>query len=986
MDLRLRILFQCLCLLLQATISNLLNAEADDNLPLAQVKELPSGPVVAEFDWLVPEILLQTSRPPRGHTHYGPVFLTSRPGYKLRLAFTIGHTNPLDGLNYLGLWFSLAAGPYDETLRWPFPYAVNLTLVSRSEAALSQHVTVQQSLAQCRMRPGPEEVPNEGCGKAFLVPHEHVLTGPFLSRGELLVRATVFLEGKSTIPRRARVFMKSNQLVSEFLWEVDTLPSRHSPVNSEIFQLDSDGYLLQLQLTLAPEGRDVGLFATLLPSPHDSTLSWPFTLPFELALLDRKGGVDPGAGGTCPQVAFRKPHPDRANPPCGFRKIGTLGALRARAFNRSGVVARFTAVLDRAAQKASLTIKGQHLVAEYVWRIPHIERKLHLAKADRLNNLLSDRFYSSEQGYLLQLQLKFQNRSLGLYLTLLEGVNDALLRWPFDKPFTLSVVDQQQVAGAEDALVSINPSDPRVGQEACPESFWRPFGRNDACGSANALSYDQLYERKFIRYGAILLKAVLFLEELRPPRFASLTIEENHLSARFEWLVPDLQDKIRQVREGRLAFLDSDKFYLSNNGYRMMLRLYPEKGQGFVGLYAVLTKGAYDDELRWPFNHAYRLEVIPPGGSPAIQRTTHPGRGCPDIAFQKPDRELSEWSCGEGHMVAHDTLLKRSHLFSERKDTSHGPLPYEERSRVLIDSQAFPHKDNWTPTGSRPFAEQTTTGFQLKPNSFVQRDGRTFFRSNPYIAEVPPIGSHSIAQEERIKLPESSPYSEVSLESRPYTEEASEVSPHNTKEGSQHKSHSLSENEAGIRFAITVFLQELTPPVASLRLEGGILVAKYSWTVKDVTANLELLQSLEKNRLESPVFYSENQGYAMRLALSLTRRPDHRNTVSSASEEEQMVGLYWTLHAGQHDHVLRWPFSSTVTLSLIEGRNGHASLQKVIDPSRSKCPREAFERPSHPHNEHSCGFAAVINLQTLFSNYVQNDVLHIKVSITLPQA
>ncbi|GFQ84592.1 uncharacterized protein TNCT_182402 [Trichonephila clavata] len=805
MDFRPWILVKFLCLMFRPTVQSLLSAEADDTLPLAQVKELPSGPLVAEFDWLIPEILLQSTPPSQGHTHHGPVFLTARPGYKLRLAFTVGHTYSLDGLNYFGLWFSLVPGPYDETLQWPFPYALNLTLVSRGEVSLSQHVSLQQSLAQCRMRPGSEEIPNEGCGKAFLIPQEHVLTGPFLSRGELLVRATVFLERKNSIPKRTRVFMKGNQLVSEFLWEIDTLPSRHSPVTSEPFQLDSDGYLLQLQLTLAPEGKEVGLFVTLLPSPHDSALPWPFTLPFELALLDRRGGVDPGAGGTCPQVAFRKPHPDRPNPPCGFRKIGTLAALRARAFNGSGVVARFTAVLDKAPQKATVTIKDQYLVAEYVWRIPHIERKLHLAKADRLNNLLSDRFYSSEQGYLLQLQLKFQNRSLGLYLTLLEGANDALLQWPFDKPFTLSVVDQQQ--GPEDAVVSIDPSDPKVSQEACPESFWRPFGRNDACGSANALSYDQLYDRKFIRYGAILLKAVVFLEEIRPPRFASLTIEENFLSARFEWLVPDLQDKIRKVREGRLAFLDSEKFYLSSNGYRMMLRLYPEKGKGFVGLYAVLTKGAYDDELRWPFNHAYRLEVIPPSGRPTIQRTTHPGRGCPDIAFQKPDRELSEWSCGEGHMVAHDTLLKKSRPFSAKKDIHQGPLPYDERSRVLIGSQALPHKDNWTPTGSRPFPEQIS-GFQLKPNSFAKRVGRTLFESNPYISEIPPVGSHSFVQEERKELPQSSPYTKVSLESHSYTEEASTHVP------KEHiKPPTYSEDEASIRFAITVFLQELAPPV-----------------------------------------------------------------------------------------------------------------------------------------------------------------------------
>ncbi|KAF8773049.1 hypothetical protein HNY73_015744 [Argiope bruennichi] len=273
---------------------------------------------------------------------------------------------------------------------------------------------------------------------------------------------------------------------------------------------------------------------------------------------------------------------------------------------------------------------------------------------------------------------------------------------------------------------------------------------------------------KFIRYGAILLKVVIYLNEVRPPRFASLTFQENHLSARFEWFVPDLLDKISRAREGRLGFLDSEKFYLSNNGYRMMLRLYPEKASGFL-------------------------------------------------------------NCKE--------------------------------------------------------------------------------RQKP----------------------------------------------------------------VGIRFAITVFLQEILPPIASVRLENGVLVAKYSWILQDAAANIGLLQSREKNRLESSVFYSENQGYAMRLAMSLSRR-------NILSKDEQVVGLFWTLQAGQHDYALQWPFSSVVTLSVI---GGVTSLQRVIIPGSSKCPMEAFDRPQSPNNEHSCGFASLLTLSELYSNYIHNDVLHIKVTITL---
>lgn len=330
---------------------------------------------------------------------------------------------------------------------------------------------------------------------------------------------------------------------------------------------------------------------------------------------------------------------------------------------------------------------------------------------------------------------------------------------------------------------------------------------------------------------------------------------ENHLVARYEWPVADLQEKVQQVRDGRVPYIDSDKFYVSNNGYRMMLRLYPEKANGFVGLYAVLTKGVYDEDLLWPFSYTYRLEVISKEGR-TIGRTTYPGSpgsGCPAIAFQKPDRELAEWSCGEGHMVAHDTLFKGGYL----------------------------------------------------------------------------------------------------------------------------------DEKGGVRFSVTVFLQELMPPVASIGFERGAVVSRYSWILRDVASSVELLQTREKSRLESPIFYSENQGYAMRISLSLGRLPNYRNAVVLSEKEEssKVVGLYWTLHSGMHDDVVRWPFSSAVALVLVDRTGQGQDLEKVIDPVNSKCPQQAFDRPSGSQNEHSCGFAALVTLKVLMSNYVYEDLLHVRVNI-----
>lgn len=333
---------------------------------------------------------------------------------------------------------------------------------------------------------------------------------------------------------------------------------------------------------------------------------------------------------------------------------------------------------------------------------------------------------------------------------------------------------------------------------------------------------------------------VIFLDEIRPPRFAALAVRENHLVARFEWRVPDLADKIRQSKD--VSFLDSEKFYLSNNGYRMMLRLYPEKAAGYAGLYAVLVRGEHDGELPWPFPHTFRLEVRGQAGK-AIARTTHPGEsgsGCPDVAFRRPDRELAEWSCGEGRMVAHRTL-------------------------------------------------------------------------------------------------------------------------------------DLSSPEAAAVFAVEVFLEEFpNPPVAALRIDprGGALIARYSWVLKDASGALELLRSGEKEILESPVFYTENQGYALRMALS------------AGGSSKDYVGLFWTLQRGQYDDALLWPFRGPITLHFVD-RNGVKHLEGTTGPGRGNCPQSAFERPKESHNGQSCGFPDLVSMNSLFSTFVYDGVFHIQATVLL---
>ncbi|XP_076367000.1 uncharacterized protein LOC143255362 isoform X2 [Tachypleus tridentatus] len=851
----------------------------------AGLKDIGNGTLVAEYDWYIENIfmLLHMSRSPQGHTIIGPQFYTGQPGYNVRLSLTTGRINPADGLPYLGVWFTLVRGKFDDVVEWPFQYKFNLTLVDQSFSHKQDiHLSMNPMTAICRLlkqflRPKFKKPESDGCGKAFFVPHKDLLDrSRYLKNNSVHLRVTVFLEDRGAIPRRAKAYMRGHQLVSEFLWKIEDIDSKIklskkgllSTITSDLFYVNSESYLMVLQLTLNSDDEHLGLFATLVPGDFDDALEWPFAYNFELSIvdqspgyltLDRKGIVDPTSG-ICSLSAFTKPQ-YQPNIPCGFRRVITFGMLESRNFKKNGnVLVKFTVILDQMPNFAAVSVKDSHLVAEYVWKIPNIERKFQLGKTGRLTNLLSERFYTTDQGYLMQLQVKFQNDSngyLGLYLTLLEGNYDSLLEWPFAKKFELVVIDQQPTVIREDIVVPVDPNNPYITNEACTGSFWRPVGRNDACGSSKTVDYDTLYSKKYMRYGALLVKVVVFLEEIYPPKFASLSIKEGSLVAEFDWKIRNIDEHI--IKADREQFLDSDKFYLSNNRYRMMLRLYPEKTAGFIGLYAVLTKGIYDEDLEWPFNYKYQLTIVDQSEKcPCvdISRTTYPATsssGCPSMAFLKPAHELAEWSCGEGRMISHRTLNTRG------------------------------YKNNGT-----------------------------------------------------------------------------------------------------MKVRISVFLKEITNQIATISFHQNSIVSEYSWLVENIEDKISLQKSKELNKIESPLFYTGNQGYAMRVTLVLNDVITPLQSLAN-HREEYVLGLYLTLHRGRHDAVLRWPFSKSIVLTVVDQAYLGRDLVKVIDPQNTKCPVHAFMRPQEIHNEHSCGFSALMPLERVV-DFIKDEALLIRTSIITGQA
>jgi len=85
----------------------------------------------------------------------------------------------------------------------------------------------------------------------------------------------------------------------------------------------------------------------------------------------------------------------------------------------------------------------------YLWRITNIHQLLHNAKnSSQPIYLTSPPFYTSKYGYQLSLRLYLngdkttQDKYLSLYITVMYGNYDSLLKWPFSYPITLCLYDQ----------------------------------------------------------------------------------------------------------------------------------------------------------------------------------------------------------------------------------------------------------------------------------------------------------------------------------------------------------------------------------------------------------------------------------------------------------------------------------------------------------------------------------------------------------------
>lgn len=140
-----------------------------------------------------------------------------------------------------------------------------------------------------------------------------------------------------------------------------------------------------------------------------------------------------------------------------------------------------------------------------VWRITDFASKMTEAQGKEGMELISPSWYTSQFGYKLQASLFLNGNGTGegthlsLYIKLLPGEYDALLKWPFSHTVAFTLFDQSEKACN---IVESFVPDPTW------ENFQRPSKEPDTLGFGfpRFVSHETIYKRGFVRDDVIFIR------------------------------------------------------------------------------------------------------------------------------------------------------------------------------------------------------------------------------------------------------------------------------------------------------------------------------------------------------------------------------------------------------------------------------------------------------------------------------------------------
>lgn len=158
--------------------------------------------------------------------------------------------------------------------------------------------------------------------------------------------------------------------------------------------------------------------------------------------------------------------------------------------------------------KNTISSLNQNYTGTLIWKISDFSKKMHEAKTKDGMELVSPPFFTSQYGYKLQASLfpngngAGENFHISVYIKILPGEYDALLRWPFAHSVSFTLFDQSTSLEKACNIVESFIPDPTW------KNFQRPSKEPDSLGFGfpKFVSHEMLKKRHFIKDDTIFIR------------------------------------------------------------------------------------------------------------------------------------------------------------------------------------------------------------------------------------------------------------------------------------------------------------------------------------------------------------------------------------------------------------------------------------------------------------------------------------------------
>lgn len=97
----------------------------------------------------------------------------------------------------------------------------------------------------------------------------------------------------------------------------------------------------------------------------------------------------------------------------------------------------------------------------------------------------------------------------------------------------------------------------------------------------------------------------------------------------------------------------------------------------------------------------------------------------------------------------------------------------------------------------------------------------------------------------------------------------------------------------------------------------------------------------------------------------------------------QYIGLFVHMMKGEYDDFLKWPFTGTMSLSILDQTEGNENGKHISETMTAKSDLLCFQKPTEARTEKGYGYVDFTRIETICKpKYVKNDTLLVQLLLS----